>query len=464
MDGQGVLELLEGMPLAVSVLSIWRHIADESVLEGLFDKYRGRCYVREITFPTIVQLMADALQVHQGSGFASMSRALEAETLPASFQAAYGKIGRMPIRLSMGFLEELSDPLRSLFPAKARRQSPLCLQGFETIILDGKAIKNVAKRLAPLRGLSGGMLGGRALVAVQFSTGQVVAMHADPDGDANDARFVPDLLPKVRARIGGPRLYLADSGFCDLQRFEEFTQHGDHFLVRYHPKVGFHRDPSKPIKTGRDKYGRRFTEMWGWLGASTHPKRKYVRRIALERTGEADLVLMTDLLSSRLYPAEQLLEHYRQRWGIERVFQQVTEVFGLQGLIGTTPKATIFQFSFCLLLYNILQVVRGYVAANQQRDTESISIEKLHEDVTMQLTAWAVLLKAGILSAADIQYKNARKQRTYLNTLLKHQWSNRWIKSVNQKRRQHEPKTKGKGAHGSVERILHPRAAAKGKN
>jgi hypothetical protein len=393
-----------------------------------------------------------------------MSRALEAKTLPASFQAAYGKIGRIPIPLSMGFLEELSDPLRSLFPAKALRQPPLCLRELETIILDGKAIKNVAKRLAPLRGLSGGMLGGRTLVALQFSTGLVVAMHADPDGDANDVRFVSDLLPKVRARIGGPRLFLADSGFCDLQRFEEFTQHGDHFLVRYHPKVGFHRDPSRPIKTGRDQYGRRFTEMWGWLGATTHAKRKYVRRIALERSGEAEVILVTDLLSSRFFPAKELLKQYLERWGIERVFQQVTEVFGLEGLIGTTPKATIFQFSFCLLLYNILQVVRGYVAANQQRDTESISIEKLHEDVTLQLTAWAVLLKAGILSVADIPHQNARAQRAYLRTWLKHQWSNRWIKSVNKKRRQHDPKLKGKGAHGSVERILNPRVAATGKN
>lgn len=464
MDGQAVSELLEGMPLAVGVLSIWRHIADESVLAGLFGKYRGRCYEKVISFPTIVQLMADALQVHQGSGFASMSHALEGNTLSASFQAAYGKLGRMPIPLSMGFLEELSDPLRLLFPSKARRQASRCLQDLETIILDGKAIKNVAKRLAPLRGLAGGMLGGRTLVALQFSTGLVVAMHADPDGDANDVRFVPDLLPKVRARIGGPRLFLADSGFCDLQRFEEFTQHGDHFLVRYHPKVGFHRDPSKPIRTGRDQYGRKFTEMWGWLGAPTHPKRKYVRRIALERPGEAEVILVTDLLSSRLFPARELLQHYLQRWGIERVFQQVTEVFGLAGLIGTTPKATIFQFSFCLLLYNILQVVRSYVAANQQRETESISIEKLHEDVTMQLTAWAVMLKAGILSPADIPHHNARTQQTYLHTLLKRQWSNRWIKSVNQKRRPHEPKTKSKGAHGSVERILHPPAAAKGKN
>ena len=109
--------------------------------------------------------------------------------------------------------------------------------------MDGKAIKNVAKRLKLLRKVGGGLLGGRALVAMEFETGLVIGMHADEDGDANDVRFVPKLLPLIRAEVEGTRLFLADSGFCDLIRMEEYTDEGDHFLIRRHPKVGFHRDP-----------------------------------------------------------------------------------------------------------------------------------------------------------------------------------------------------------------------------
>jgi hypothetical protein len=99
-------------------------------------------------------------------------------------------------------------------------------------------------------------------------------------------------------------------------------------------------------------------------------------------------------------------------------------------------------------------VVRGNIAANQKRDSETISIEKLYEDVTMELTAWAVLLKKGIVSAEDIPYRDARTQKAYIHTLLKDQWSDRWIKAVNKKRRAHPPKTRTKGGHGSVQRIL----------
>jgi IS4 transposase len=321
-----------------------------------------------------------------------------------------------------------------------------------TITLDGKAIKRVAKRLKLLRNVAGGMLGGRTLAALHYESGLVIGMHADEDGDANDVRFVPDLLPVVRARIEGLLLFLADSGFCDLNRFEEFTAEGNHFLVRRHPKVGFHPDPARPAQVGIDAQGRTFREAWGWLGAANHRKRRYVRQITLERPGEADVALVTDLLDTEPYPAEELLEHYLQRWGIEQVFQKVTEVFHLRGLIGGTPKASIFQFAFCLVLYNLIQLIRGYVAAQQQRPAETISIENLFLDVHRQLTAWSVLREANvpleIPLVSDLPALAAR-----LQVLLASQWSDRWIKAINKKRRSHVAKPRDR-THGSVFRVL----------
>jgi hypothetical protein len=311
----------------------------------------------------------------------------------------------------------------------------------------------VAKRLLPLRGVGGGLLGGRALVATNYETGLVIGMHADEDGDANDVRFVPDLLPIIRAEIAGTLLFLADSGFCDLQRMEEYTYGGNHFLIRRHPKVGFHPDSQRPRQSGIDSQGRAFFEEWGWVGAANHPKRRYVRQITLKRPGEANVAIVTDLLDDKRYPAEDLLDHYMQRWGIEQIFQKVTEVFHLNKLIGSTPKATIFQFGFCLLLYNMIQLIRGYIAAHQQRNAETISLENLFGDVHRELTAWSVLLKFGlpldkVSIAPDLTSLAAR-----LDTLLANQWSDRWIKATNKKRRAHVPKPHDR-THGSVHRIM----------
>jgi hypothetical protein len=103
-------------------------------------------------------------------------------------------------------------------------------------------------------------------------------------------------------------------------------------------------------------------------------------------------ILLTDLLDAAQYPATALFDLYLARWGIERVFQQITEVFHLRTLIGTTPQGTVFQLAFCLLLYNLVQVVRAYVATAQARPVPSISTELLFDDVQRQLVAFTELV------------------------------------------------------------------------
>lgn len=453
MDAAQTAEVVAALPLAEATSYLLREIADADHLNELFDKHRGRGYEKILTFPQMVQMIGDALLQEGGSGYRVFSRAKEAGELETSMVAVYGKLGRLNIDLSQAFLADRTDPLREIFPDQARRKPPASLQEFETVILDGKAIKKVAKRLKPLRGVAGGLLGGRTLVALHYATGLALAMHAEADGDANDSRFVPDLLPIVRKRVTGCRLWLTDRGFCDLNRLADFTAEGDHFLVRFHPKNGFHLDPSRRVLKGKDAQGRGFIEEWGWLGAASHKKRRYVRRIMLFRPDEEDVILVTDLLSSSDYPATDLLAHYLERWGIERVFQQITETFGLQGLIGGTPEATIFQFSFCLLLYNVMQTIRGFVAMHQARDCETISLENLFRDTQEELTAWAVLLRRGVLTLDHFHRPTADELGHRLHDLLQDEWSNRWIKARNKNPRRPAPRS-AKRTHSSVYRLL----------
>ena len=129
-------------------------------------------------------------------------------------------------------------------------------------------------------------------------------------------------------------------------------------------------------------------EEWGWIGAEKDKRRRYVRHIRLIRPGEEEILLVTDLLDNQRYPASDLLEVYLTRWGIERVFQQITEVFELKHLIGSTPEGSVFQAAFCLVLYNLLQVIRAYVAASQvDMPVESVSVEQIFPDVQQELTA-----------------------------------------------------------------------------
>ena len=332
---------------------------------------------------------------------------------------------------------------------------PLSLQEFTVTVLDGKAIKRVAKRLKLLRGVRGGLLGGKALVALELNTGLAVALQADPDGESNEVRLVPALLPVVRQGLPGPRLWLADRQFCDLVQTAAFTaESGDHFLVRYHSKVHFYPDPTRPVQRGLDDQGRAYEQEWGWLGGERDKRRRYVRRVTLHRAGEEDVILVTDLLDPARYPAEDLLALYLARWGIERVFQQVTEVFPLKRLIGGTPQAGIFQLAFCLLLYNMIQVMRAQVAAAENWQPDDISLEKLFTDVERELTAWSVLVKpAATVAALGVVPSVAQLQRR-LRKLLDGVWQERWLKAVNEKPRPHRTRTKAARTHTSVHRLL----------
>jgi hypothetical protein len=213
--------------------------------------------------------------------------------------------------------------------------------------------------------------------------------------------------------------------------------------VRYHPKCGFHRDPTRAVRHTHDAQGRDFQKEWGWLSAASDAV----------PSEEDDVILVADLLDSVEFPATELLDLYRERWGIERVFQQVTEVFGLKWLIDGTPQATIFQFAFCLLLYNVLQTIRGFVAKHQQRDCETISLENLFVDPREQLLTWSVLERREIVSLDDFPPLPTKSLKNRLQRILKPEWSEHWIKAVNKTPRRISPRNHQR-TQSSVFRLL----------
>ena len=157
-----------------------------------------------------------------------------------------------------------------------------------------------------------------------------------------------------------------------------------------------------------------------------------MRRLTLYRPGEETIILLTDLLDAALFPATDLFDLYLARWSIERVFQQITEVFHLQTLIGTTPQGTVFQLAFCLLLYNLVQVVRAYVATAQARPVPTISTELLFDDVHRQLVAFTELVPAEQVEPLFPVLPTEEALRAQFTRLLATVWTTRWLKAPHQ--------------------------------
>lgn len=427
------LQLLERLPLVQALFLLFSHVLNAPFLEQLFQNNRQRCYTRKLSFSTIVYLIRDALLRHAGSGRASFCQAQEQHRLPSSIRAVYGKLGRLPLKLSAALLREATLALLPLMPPTGCTQPSSLqhssLQPLRWLVLDGKTLKHVSHRLKVLRNRRGRVNSGKMLAALDLQRGLVLACQSSRNSEANDVSLVADLLQQVPAQPREIRLYIADRQFCDLPRLSAFSAGGHHFLIRHNRNIYFHPDPDRPAQPGIDAQGRSFVEEWGWLGRAAHRQRRYVRRITLQRPGQEKVAVITDLLDDTRYPAEDLLGAYLARWGIEQVFQVITEVFNLKSLIGSDPKAALFQGAFCMVMYNLIQVVRGYVARGVQKPAEEVSTETLFDDCQKQLTAW---MEAGDPQVAIARYRvalDAEQLPSRLQEILGGLWKPRWLKT-----------------------------------
>jgi len=190
------------------------------------------------------------------------------------------------------------------------------------------------------------------------------------------------------------------------------------------------------------------------LGCERAKQRRFVRRLTLYRSGEETVIVLTDLLDAEQYPANPLLALYLARWGSERVFQQSTEVFHLQALIGTTPQGTVFQLAFCLRLYNFLHVVRAYVATAQARPPETISTELLFDDVQRQLVALTELVPPLAVAPLCAPFLSPDSLGQHLRRLLETVWTSRWLKAPAKKPKAPTTRQASHGNQTSVYRLL----------
>jgi hypothetical protein len=446
--------LLDRLPLAQAVLVLLDHVLQPTFLDRLFHQHRGRSYQDVLTFPTVVRLLGDALLRHQGSARAALDQAGRDDTLPSCPEAFYGKLRRVPLPLSLALLHQASDRLRDLGPPPSD-PLPACFAALDVLLVDGKKSKRVAKRLAATRGQPGRVFGAKLLAGYDPRARHLRVLAAHPDGERNDSPLVPDLLATARAQAPRRRLFVSDSQFCDLVQASRYRAGGDHFALRYHPKTHFHPDPSRPARTSTDAKGRVLLEEWGWLGAATDPRRVYVRRVTWQRPGKA-IAVVTDLIDGEAYAAADILVLYLTRWRIEGVFQEVVQVFGLKRFIGSTPQATVFQAAFCMLVYNVIQVVKGHVAAGQAEPVavDDVSPTMLFKSLREELICLYKLAAPAAILAGLPQLGSAAAVRAHVQGLLRGVWEPLWRKARNRKPRRYGPKPKRSGAHTSVQRLL----------
>lgn len=451
------LQLIQRLPLARAVMEAFHFAFDSRTLATLYELHRGRCYTGELEFPVLVGLVRDALLEHQGSGHRMYSQLERDGKEPVDESSFYRKLGNMPVAVSRALLATCTQRLTQLIEPSSTLL-PGCVDGFDVVVMDGKKIKNAARRLLPTRGYRGSLLGAKTLVAMSLRSGLAMAMSDSLDGEANEIPLVGELMPQLYQVQERPMLFMADRQFGDYKTPGLLlSRPGDHILLRVRSGLAFAAE-AELTRSGVDDQGRAFIDEIGLFGKGKNVLR--LRRITLKRKDENgkadDVVLITDLLDRKAYPGDDLLKLYRRRWGIEQMFQEVTETFSLGHLIGCRPKGVLFQMSLCLLMYNLVQVVKAYVAADGKVERSSVSTSNLFYDVKRELSAASYLAPGVLLEMGERGPIAAMEMCRRLRELLKGSWDPiAYPKAVDKNPRKPRKKKRSlPGGHTSVQRLL----------
>jgi hypothetical protein len=461
----GLTQVLGQVPLAEAFWLLWNEVLPDDGLNQHFDRHRGRCYTLDFSFSDLVHLVCDALCQHRGRVHPTLTRHAESEICPASEQAFYGKLRRMPFAVSDELVPWAAERLQPWLPANTIAKTlPTSFSGLRVLAFDSRTAKNAAKRLKPLRGKPGAALGGRTLAVLDVASGLIVGMKSHPHGHVNEQLLVPDALTQVRQQELGPCVWVADRQFGNLANFKRCTQGEEHCILRKHGRTVFRPDSNQPAIIGVDEEGRTFSDQIGVL-TSTREGQQLARQITVKRKGLPDLVILTSLLDQQAFSAVDILAVYRLRWNIEESFQKVSQVFQLSYLIGSHPKAIMLQTALCLTMANVLTVLLAILAKTQNRTLDTISTAKVWYDLHRQLTTCHVLASPDeIVRTIRDRVQEIPDICKYLEKILSAGWSNLWNKSPPKKR--HAKKVKhrrGGKAHFSIHKVLQDDQAKKRK-
>lgn len=446
-------KVLSKVPLAEAVLTALGHTFSEEFCETVYELNRGRGYTKEITFSDILCVVRSATLEHNSFAKPAIAVRRAQSLLNATDQAFFGKLRRLNPHVSESLVGQGTLRLLELFPDSIDTDVPKCFLNHDVICIDGKKLKDVAKRLVQTRGTAGKLFGGKVLAAYSVHEKVAIGLNTCLDGESNDGPLVHGLLSQLEAfHPTTPKVCLLDSQYGDLTATRRILEKGWDFVIRYHPKTKFFPDAEGKPLTGKDSKGRAYIDEIGIFGSPSNKHRLRIRRVTVKREGKADLIIITSLLDQDKYDASSMLDVYELRWTIETMFQHVTEQFNLSHFIGSTPQATIFQFSFSLMLYNTLTLVLAHLSSERNQPISTLSTVKICKAAKKELSGIFTFVEINQIETL-IRTGSSKTIAARIGKLMRQAWKPTWTKAPKQNRT-YPPKPKGSGSHTSVKRCI----------
>jgi IS4 transposase len=434
-------------PVATMVRGLLANCLSSKELDAIFRDAAVRQYEDELLFSSVVELMHLVVTKSQKSMHAAYQT--HRERLQVSVQSLYNKLNGIEPQVSRALVRQTAERMREVIDALRGRQQG-CLGNYRVRILDGSHLAATEHRLAELRVVRGGPLPGQALVVLEPAIGLITDIIPCEDGHAQERSLLIELVDIIQPND----LWIADRNFCTVMLLHEIAASKAFFLVRQH--AGLPWEPrGERRQVGRSSTGRVYEQTVAvpdGLGNDL-----LVRRITLELDeptvdGERTIYLLTNLPAE--VKAGDAADEYHSRWGIEKVFGQLT--LSLNGEINTLgyPGAALLGYSIALLMYNVLSVVKTALGVAHGIDNidAQVSTYYLADEVAGMWRGMEVAIPPAQWNRqfARIEPDDMAKQ---LISIARHADLRRYEKHP-RKPKKPPPKRKGTQPHVSTARLL----------
>jgi len=350
-------------PVCVIARGLMECVLNPEQIDKWFDQSAEQQYTRTLLFSTMFDMMSDVVCGVSKSVHAAYQASKK--DIGVSITSVYNKLNGIEVKTSAALVRYAAGEMKLIIENLGGTRPPL-LPGFKVKILDGNCIEASEHRIGELRSLAAGALPGKSLVVLDPSLRMPIDVFLCEDGHAQER----SLLPAVLATIEPLDVWIADRNFCTLAFLLGIKDRDAFSVIREHKGL-----PWKPLTdekfVGITETGKVF-EQYIQITDESGNEHKFRRiRVSLKkatRDKDTDIYIISNL-SKRAANAMVIAELYRNRWKIEKVFQDLEA--HLHSEINTLgyPPAALFAFCIALIVYMILAGLKAAIASVHGVDT-----------------------------------------------------------------------------------------------
>jgi hypothetical protein len=333
---------------------------------------------RILTLPVMMALVLSLIWRQIGS-VQELTRVVHEESLlwaepqpQLTEKAMNARLRSLPAELFWRVLSGLLPLLQTRWEERERPLTPELAWAraryTEVVACDGSTLDALLRKVGLLKETSTTPLAGRMLALLDLCSHLPRRIWYEPDAEAHDQRFWPQILPALRAGS----LLIFDLGFTNFQVFTQLTQAHVTFVTRAKSNLVYQVERTLLRSAA-------VHDELVWIGG--REQRQLVRLVQVLYQGKWYRYLSNELDAEQL-PAHYLVALYWQRWRIEDAYNAIKRLLGLAYFWCGAQNAVEMQLAASWILFAVLVDLTDAVAETLKKRFAALSLEMVYRSLS----------------------------------------------------------------------------------